>query len=239
MRVTRSATIAGVLALLSAQASAVTVANGSFELLAGYGTTVPGGLNLAGWFHPDPDLTMTAITASALNAQPGRSGSTASPNGGMFLVADCIRACGYNAVTRPKYNTIEQTLTGLSVGQRYDVSFYQAAESVQAFDANTGIYWDVSLGSTTLRSESIFIKSVGPATPWTKQTLTFVADSASMVLAFAANSTAAVAPEPLLFLDGVEVTAAVPEPATYVLMLGGLLGLAGLSRRREQGRRDR
>lgn len=61
-----------------------------------------------------------------------------SPDGGNFVEAD----------GDPNYSsTISQTLTGLTVGQAYAVSFFQAAGQQAGFTGPTTEEWKVGLGS--------------------------------------------------------------------------------------------
>ncbi|QXQ08678.1 PEPxxWA-CTERM sorting domain-containing protein [Sphingosinicellaceae bacterium] len=60
--------------------------------------------------------------------------------------------------------------------------------------------------------------------------MTFTASAVSQVLSFLAVGTPNGAP-PISFLDGVSLTAAVPEPATWGLMLVGF-GAVGITARR-------
>ena len=142
-----------------------------------------------------------------------------SPDGGNFVEADGDRAYG---------TPIYQTIDGLVAGKDYAVSFYQAAGQQYGFTGPTTEAWDVSLGAETHRS-SVFSLPQGGVGPWQAQTLRFTATSASEVLQFFAYGTPGGKP-PISFLDGVSLTA-VPEPASWALMLGGF-GLVGLATRR-------
>lgn len=132
----------------------------------------------------------------------------------------------------PKYSgSISQTVSGLTVGSEYKVSFSQAAGQ---FDCNfgsksdrssicleSGIYfgattdlWRVTFGNSTQDSTLMNLASQAPVTPWQQQTLTFTADSPTQVLSFLAVGTPAAMP-PTALLSGVSVEP-VPEPLTIL-----------------------
>ncbi len=67
------------------------------------------------------------------------SGITASPVGGNFIAQDANYLQG----------TLSQTVSGLTVGDTYAVSFYQAAAQQSGFTGSTGEQWFVSLGGQT------------------------------------------------------------------------------------------
>jgi hypothetical protein len=144
-----------------------------------------------------------------------------------------------------KQKPISQTLSGLIVGNRYDVTFYQAAGQQTGYEGDTTDLWAVNLGGTfnnasyyapyanaftggtTLYSALMSNLSKAPVSGWTKQTLTFTATSTNPVLNFLAEGTPVGQP-PFALLSGVSVTAAVPEPLTIVGTLVGLGFGAGL-----------
>ncbi len=143
-----------------------------------------------------------------------------SPDGGNFVLAD----------GDPNYSDgISQTISGLTVGATYNVNFYQAAGQQQGFSGGTTERWQVSFGASSQLS-SLFTLPQGGVGPWQAQSLSFVAASASQVLTFLAVGTPGGAP-PISLLDGVSLTAAVPEPASWALMLGGF-GIVGAALRR-------
>jgi len=146
---------------------------------------------------------------------------TTSPAGGNFVEAD----------GDPSYSgAIYQTISGLTAGAQYVVSFYQAAGQQLDFTGPTTEQWSVSLGGSAQLS-SLFSLPQGGVGPWNKQSLTFTADGASDVLSFLAVGTPGGAP-PISFLDGVTVDAAVPEPSAWTLMILGAVGLGAVMRRR-------
>jgi len=146
---------------------------------------------------------------------------TVSPDGGTWV------GLGINGSYIESFG---QSLSGLTVGQTYTVS-WQAANFGINNQANSylgsnaiGVMLDgasIGQGSTLSLSSN-----------WSTQSLTFVATSASQLLSFSLASTE----KAYLGIDGISVTAggvtpAVPEPSTWALMAIGLVGMAAMRRR--------
>ena len=130
--------------------------------------------------------------------------------------------------------TRSQTISGLTAGSVYTLSFdYALAQQVGFDGANTNNYWQVGFGGATQNSTALSIADNG-FSGWKTATMTFTASGASQVLSFLAKGEAPGAP-PFLLLDGVSLVSAVPEPATWGMLLGGL-GLVGLLARRRAKR---
>jgi hypothetical protein len=149
--------------------------------------------------------------------QPG--GSQNDPNGGYFVSMD-----GDSNI----YTGIEQTLTGLKVGQTYVLTFDYGA--IQR-EAKSGSYTDhlvVTIGTNSFQTQT-FSEAPQAFSGWFVYNYQFVATSTSEVLSFLSEGNPVGLP-PSAVLDGVSVTA--PEPASWGIMLAGLGGLAALGRRR-------
>lgn len=149
--------------------------------------------------------------------------ANASPAGGNFIAADGA------------YQTevISQTISGLTVGTAYDVSFLWAAAQQYGYDGATTENWTVSLGNQSFTTATVDNANHG-FVPWTTQTFTFTAANTSEVLSFLAHGTPNGEP-PFSLLDGVSMraTGAVPEPASWALMIVGFGAIGGAMRRRK------
>jgi hypothetical protein len=130
-----------------------------------------------------------------------------SPAGGNFFVTDAAPA--YQA-------SISQTITGLTVGANYYLSFYQAAGQQNGFTGATTEQWKVTFGSQTLLS-TLMNNPSHDFQPWAKQNMTFTASATSQVLTFLSQGGPDGLP-PFVFLDGVSLVT--PEPSS--------LGYAGM-----------
>jgi hypothetical protein len=139
-----------------------------------------------------------------------------SPAGGNFLVSDG----DFNA------GNISQTINGLTVGAKTTLTFYWGAAQQSGASGSTTQYWQVSLGGTT-QDTATYNLAQGAFSGWMQATMTFIPTSTSEVLAFLAVGTGA---PPMLLLDG--VTLASPEPASWAMMVTGLLALGLIVRRR-------
>lgn len=243
----RNIIISGLAALCAASpafAATNLVANGSFEADQIEGRRM-GALGITGWEVAHPDYPDTKRWLLSLNAPGTADDPTApfegahpgyftvypgfpyeSPDGGNYIQAD-----GDPFYAEP----IFQTINGLTIGQEYALTFYQAAAQQLNMPGPTTELWRVTFGDETQLSD-MFSLPQGGTGPWQQQTMTFTATAASQLLTFFAVGTPAGAP-PISFLDGVSLvsTAAVPELSTWAMMIAGF-AIVGLSVRRAKGR---
>jgi hypothetical protein len=204
-------------------------------------------------------------------ASPGTSSSNPNtPCGSTYLQT---YGCPSNLAIPGGYNEVEAdgnpnfesgfnySLSGLTVGQTYTLSFYQAASQQTGFVGNTTEQWIVSLGTSGLTdcpgclgggnsyysnadatasvvATTLMNTPSGGLTDWNFVSVNLTADSTTDLLSFLAwgdNGSTNNLP-PMVFLTGVNSPAGLttPEPASVVL-LGTLalgIGLAIWRRRR-------
>ena len=145
-----------------------------------------------------------------------------SPDGGYYLATDSDYQAAY----------IQQTINGMTAGDKYMLSFYWAASQQLGFSGDTLQHWQVSLGGQTQDTATTSLPSHG-FSGWMKENMTFTATSSSELLSFLAVGNLPV--PPFALLDGVSVHA-VPEPMTLGLIGAGLAGAVVLRRRRASGK---
>jgi hypothetical protein len=170
------------------------------------------------------DSAKATTTASAIWL---KSSFTAETNGGNFFASDALYYPGL----------LSQSISNLTVGDSYTLTFnFALAQQVGFTGANTDNYWKVVFGdSTTAQStEKLSIADSG-FSGWKTATMSFTAATATQVLSFMAEGSTPGAP-PFLLLDNVSMVAAVPEPATWGMLLGGM-GLIGFVARRRAANR--
>ena len=174
----------------------------------------PGTVDSSGALGESGNVSMWGTNNGGLNAIPN------SPTGGNFIAFDG----GY------KVTPLQQTIIGLVVGQKYDLGFDWGAAQQFGYTGATTDQWQVSLGNET-HSTAIIANASHGFSGWVHQNFTFTATGASEVLSFLAIGTPNGVP-PFALLDGVTLAAAVPEPSTWALMLGGVAVIGFIARRR-------
>jgi hypothetical protein len=146
-----------------------------------------------------------------------------SPDGGNYIASD------------PAFHNgmISQSITGLNPGTTYKVNFDWAGAQQENYQGPTTEGWNVSLDGTTKSTGTVGIVSHG-FSGWMNTSLFFKADSATETLSFLAIGGPNASLPPFALLDGVTMTA-VPEPATWAVMLLGFGGVgAAIRSRRKQ-----
>jgi hypothetical protein len=224
-----------------AHASTNLVANGNFEATTNgsnkqLSATVTNDANrttLTGWTSSNGndggynfvlDTSIANTYNSAIWLKSENNGYTASSKGVNVFASDALYYPG----------TLSQTINGLSVGSAYTLKFDYALGQQVGFDgANSDNSWLVGFGGATQNTSALSIAN-GGFSGWKSATMTFTATSASQALSFLAQGSAPGAP-PFMLLDGVSLTAAVPEPSTWGMMLGGM-ALVGVAARRRRAK---
>jgi len=220
---------------LSAQASSL-VTNGNFETTTNGTGQLGFNTDVTGWTTTGYNFVFNANTADTtgtsgyygfLSLWGPKNGSSNglgnSPTGGNFLAADGAYW------TAP----IQQTISGLNVGQKYTVGFDWAGAQQSGYTGPQTEQWAVSLGNQT-QTTAVYNNPSHGFSGWMHESFTFTATSGSEALSFLAIGTPTGVP-PFSLLDGVTMVAAVPEPETWALMLCGM-GLIGAVQRRRRNR---
>ena len=182
------------------------VNNGSFEFGSNPGSFITlgvGSQSLAGWTI---------------------SGGSIDYIGSYWQASDGVRSVDL-AGNAP--GTISQSISGLAAGSRYIVSFDLAGNP----DGPPPIKnVDVTIDGATLGFAFPIGSNTRTSMGWQPYSFTFFASGSSAILSFAAFNQS-----PGFYgaaLDNVSVASAVPELATWAMMLTGFFGLGMLARRR-------
>jgi hypothetical protein len=238
------ASIALALSMLSVPALAAPftnlVTNGDFEVATGtgmidYNTTVDS------WSNPKVSGVNGTQYAYNFLYEPGKADSTGangwdgnvkfwptvtnSPSGGNFVAGDGAYYGG----------PISQTISGLTPGQKYTLSFAYAAAQQAGFDGDNWSSWTGTFGGESFQTSTLNNPSHG-FTGWQNASFTFTASSNSQVLSFLAAGGPTGVP-PFALLDGVSI-APVPEPEEWAMMLVGA-GLVSFQVKRKQAKANK
>jgi len=173
--------LAGALTLLAGGAQAALLdafANGGFEGYTGNTNT----------FNSDvpPGWSTTAGTPDVFSGDTNFSGFAwqYSSTGGDFL-----HGIGWDGRSGSPYveSALQIGLTGLVVGQQYEISFEQSISNSNFSEA--GGYWEIIFGSESQNSSPMALPASGVVAPWVWQTLIFTATSTIQTLEVVAHST--------------------------------------------------
>jgi hypothetical protein len=240
------------LLVAGAASAAPTITNGNFTTNGGNGqlnfnttltgwNTVPSAFNQGYVFIFNPGAGASGSTADTTGAV-GSLGTVrlygpgnVPPTNNGFTVDNLSGGGGAFVASDPAFNNIplETTVTGLTPGDTYQISFDWAAGQQFGFTGQTTAGWDVSIGATNVSTGAATVNT-GQFVPWSNDTFKFTATGTSDVLSFLAIGGASAAQPPFALLDNVSVTP-VPEPASWALMLLGVGALgAGLRMRRRE-----
>ena len=237
-----AAAVLAAMAVGTAAGATNLVTNGDFELttLAGsaeFGARYPSN-QLTGWTTDGYNFVFASGAADDGTGAageyndlqlwgPGNGANNglpaSSPTGGNYIGADGAFGVG----------AISQTINGLIAGHKYDVSFWWAGAQQYGFNGANTEQWQVSFGNES-QSTGVLSNADHGFTGWRQETFTFTATNSSQVLSFLAHGTPEGVP-PFSLLDGVSLEAqgAVPEPASWALMILGF-GASGVAMRRRK-----
>lgn len=132
-------------------------------------------------------------------------------------------------------SSVSQTITGLTVGEQYLLTFAWAQSQFTDAIETTTSGWTVTFGSDVVTTGEPSLPGKG-FSGWNVFSQTFTAQNSSQILSFLAEG-GPVGQPPFVLLDAVSLTP-VPEPSTVIM--GGLAMLAmGLMSRRKSSAKAR
>lgn len=239
-----SLAVLGTVAMIPSQVQAQElVTNGGFETSTGGNGQVDFNTSLSGWsvsggytflFSPGAGTSGTTADTTGADGQYGNlglwgpgngvaNGLTNSPTGGNFIAQDSAF----------QQSPITQTISGLTIGQTYNLNFDWAAAQQLGFDGDTFDQWQVTLGSEQHNTSTVNLSSHG-FSGWMHENFQYTATSSSETLSFFAAGGPPGVP-PFALLDGVSLQA-VPEAGTGMAVMTGLMGFSAFARRRARSR---
>lgn len=234
-------------AVRGAQATSVNlVSNGGFEQTSSgankmtYLQTTPTGWSLAAI---DQNNVQWGIAGTYSFVMTSPTATVNAPIGGAFsMVAGDVSPDGGNLFAATSQvgtsgrQQLSQTITGLTAGNEYTLSFYEGLGQRSGYTGTASGFWDVTFGSETYTSPTVNNLS-GGFTGWTQRSTTFTASSASQLLMFVFTGSPS-GSFPVGALDGVWLgegsPAPVPEidPASFGSALALVVGALGILERR-------
>jgi PEP-CTERM motif len=180
--------------------------------------------NVANASTIDADTRFTSSEPQHLNS----NFNALSPNGGAFMGLDGDAAAN---------GALEQTVSGLAIGQTYELTFEWAGTELSNRTGYNSIMLTGSLGGDPFMTSTYFNTASGSApgsfSGWMTESFKFTANSTSELLSFLAVGTPSGNVPPFALLDGVSLTA-VPEPSTWAMMFVGFAGLGYAAFRRRR-----
>jgi Protein of unknown function (DUF642)/PEP-CTERM motif len=208
---------------LSGAAQANLLVNGSFELgtvtTAGYEYLNPGATAMSGWTVVADNLLWfhTSYTDS--------SGTLAASDGAKFLdltatSANCTPCGG-----------VEQTIA-TTAGVSYTLAFDLGSSSTYLIPSTIAATAEIVQGGLGGVQTQSFTSTATGANNWQRFSMNFVAANASTTVRLVGTF----AQLDYVGLDNVSVTAAVPEPGTWALMLAGMAAVGSVASRRKPTR---
>lgn len=200
-------------------AAADIVANGGFELgtFSGGNSLAqhvqPGGGGLSGWTISNAPATWYA---SGWNNNPQQVALTPrTGNFGVSLADGSVRTV-----------SLSQSINLLPF-QQYQLSFWVGNYSVNNGPAGVNVNITDGTSNTLLLSESVTAPATGRSSAWTRFAFNFIADGTSNTISFSELNGPS-----YIGLDDVSI-AAVPEPATWAMMMLGFAAVGFAAYRRK------
>ena len=194
--------------------------NGPSTFLSYFNNSNATGATGPGPYLPLPTSYNDVSTIPGDVLAPGASQTDA--DGGYFVALD-----GNN---NGPQTYIQQTINGLTAGGTYNLSFlWGGIQLGGGYSGPTTESLEVSLGAET-HSTAVVSECSQCFSGWFSEQFTFTATGPSEVLQFLSVGSGA---PPMALIDGVSLTGGVPEPATWAMMLLGLVGLGAVAHRRQ------
>ena len=216
------------LAVTPAAAKVQLVTNGDFtDLTNGLGQLGtaghPNNTTAVGWTNLGYNFVFTTANDKVPQGSHTLGLWTASNGGANTWNGTTLSGSGNFVAMDGDYSTgaIKQTINGLTVGDYYSLTFNYAFGQQTGYSGATIQSLGVAIGGDTWNSGDVDVASHG-FSGWDSATVDFKATSTSEVLSFLAKGNLPVPPFALVSDVSIE---AVPEPATWAMMMLGFAGL--------------
>ena len=235
-----SAITAGLFAI-GASAHANSFTNGDFASNGGNGQ-INYNTSATDWYVPGDDgNSYTFIYAAGTADHAGTAGTYGDnqlwglANGGLDAIPAPPSGAAYFIAQDGDFqiSPLNQDITGLHVGKTYTVAFDYGYAQQESFYGDTIQQWSVSLGASPSQYTPALTNPSQGFTGWFHESFNFVANNPAETLSFLAHGNLPV--PPFAVLSGVTFTpdtSAVPEPATWTMMILGVGGIGAMARRR-------